>query len=133
MPETMTMSTNLTTKAPLGYLVPLDTVVEAKGEGAAFELGALAGKSLLAVLRVNDIIEQESLHVSIWGSADGANWGERALFWYPEKFYRGVTPASLDLAQRPEIRFLKARWEANRWGRGYPLPYFKFAVEIQEL
>ncbi len=127
------MNTDSTTKAALGYLVPPDTVVEAKGEGPAFELGPLAGRPLLTALRVSDIIEQESLHVSIWGSADGANWGDRALFWYPEKFYRGVTPASLDLAQRPEIRLLKARWEANRWGRGYPLPYFKFAVEIQEL
>jgi hypothetical protein len=133
MSETMTMSTGLTTKAPLGYLVQPDTVVEKNGEGPAFELGAIAGRPLLMVLRVSDIIEQESLHVSIWGSADGSNWGDRALFWYPEKFYRGVTPASLDLAQRSQIKFLKARWEVNRWGRGYPLPYFKFAVEVQDL
>jgi len=129
----MTMSADPTTNAALGYLVPPDTVVEVNGEGPAFELGSLAGRPLLTALRVSDIIEQESLHVSIWGSADGANWGDRALFWYPEKFYRGVTPASLDLTQRPEIKFLKARWEVNRWGRGYPLPHFTFAVEIQEL
>lgn len=127
------MSTNLTAKAAVGYLVEPDTAVETNGEGPAFELGALAGRSLLMVLRVIDIIEQESLHVSAWGSTDGASWGESALFWYPEKFYRGVTPASLDLAQRPEIKFLRARWEVNRWGRGYPLPHFKFAVEIREL
>jgi hypothetical protein len=96
-------------------------------------LGGLAARRLLVVLRLADIIEQEDLHVSVWGSPDGANWGEKALFWYPQKFYRGVTPASLDLRQRPEIKFLRARWEVNRWGRGYPLPYFKFSVEIQEL
>jgi hypothetical protein len=98
----------------------------------SFDLGALAGKPLLIILRITDIIEQESLHVSIWASADGEDWGARALFWYPEKFYRGVTPAALNLQQRPEIRFLQVRWEVNRWGRGYPRPHFKFAVEIQE-
>lgn len=127
------MGANLTTRPAVGYLVAPETVVESPGASAPFELGSLALKPVLALLRVDDIIEQEALHVSIWGSEDGKSWGERALFWYPEKFYRGVTPASLDLRQRPEIKFLQARWEVNRWGRGYPLPRFKFAVEIQEL
>jgi len=115
------------------HLVRPETVIEADGEGAALELGVLAGKPLLIVLRIDEIIEQESLQVSIWGSADGQQWGEKALFWYPQKFYRGASPAALDLSQRPEIKFLKARWETNRWGRGYPRPLFKFAVEVQEL
>ena len=38
-----------------------------------------------------------------------------------------------DLSQRQEVKFLQGRWEANRWGRGYPRPYFKFSLEIQEL
>jgi hypothetical protein len=96
-------------------------------------LGPQAGKALLLILRITEIIEQESLHVSVWGSPDGKDWGTQALFWYPQKFYRGAAPAALDLRQRPEIKFLQARWEVNRWGRGYPRPYFKFAVEIQEL
>jgi hypothetical protein len=124
--ETMTQSTVI-------YLVQPETVTETDGEAAALELGALAGKPLLIVLRIDEIIEQESLHVSIWGSADGQQWGEKALFWYPQKFYRGASPAALDLSQRPEIKFLKARWETNRWGRGYPRPYFKFGIEIQEV
>jgi hypothetical protein len=124
--ETMTHSTVI-------YLVQPETVTETDGEAAALELGALAGKPLLIVLRIDEIIEQESLHVSIWGSADGQQWGEKALFWYPQKFYRGASPAALDLSQRPEIKFLKARWETNRWGRGYPRPYFKFGIEIQEV
>jgi hypothetical protein len=37
------------------------------------------------------------------------------------------------LSQRPELRFLQARWEVRRWGRGYPRAYFKIAVEVQEL
>ncbi len=115
------------------YLVPPDTAVEVDGAGAPLELGRLAGKPLLIVLRVAETLEQESLHVSIWGSADGKDWGKQALFWYPQKFYRGAAPAAIDLRQKPEIKFLQARWELNRWGRGYPRPFFKFAVEIQGL
>jgi hypothetical protein len=127
------MSTSLTVQPAVNYLVLPDTVIEAYGEGPAFDLGALAGRPVLVVLRIAEIIEQESLHVSIWGSADGKEWGDKALFWYPQKFYRGVTPAALDLRQRPEIKFLQARWDVNRWGRGYPRPFFKIAIEVQEL
>lgn len=127
------MGTSTTVQPAVSYLVPADTVIEANGAGPALELGALAGRPVLIVLRIAENVEQESLHVSLWGSADGKEWGERALFWYPQKFYRGVTPAAVDLRQRPELRFLQARWEVNRWGRGYPRAYFKIAVEVQEL
>lgn len=115
------------------YLLPPETTVETDGQGAAFDLGALAGQPVIILLRVTEIVEQESIHVSIWGSGEGSNWGEKALFAFPQKFYRGTAPAALDLVQRPDIKFLQARWELNRWGRGYPRPYFKFCVEIQEL
>src|SRR3989442_378591 len=128
-----TMSADAKLQAAVGYLVPAETVVETSGTGARYELGPLAGKSVLIVLRIDDIVEQESLEVSVWGSADGADWGAHPLFVFPQKFYCGVTPAALDLGQRPEIRFLQTRWDVNRWGRGYPRPYFRFAVEIQEL
>jgi hypothetical protein len=113
-------------------LVPAGTTAEGAGQGAPLELGARAGKSILLILQISDVREQESLHVSIWGSADGVNWGTQALFWFPQKFYSGATPAALDLGQRPDIKFLQARWEANRWGRGIPRPHFEFSVEVQE-
>ena len=125
------MSDSITTSAAPAHLVPAHTEVETSGESAPLELGPLAGRTLLLVLRVEESIEQESLHVSIWGSADGQNWGGQALFWFPQKFYPGVAPAALDLRQRPEVKFLQARWEVNRWGRGIPRSYFKFAVEVQ--
>jgi hypothetical protein len=127
------VGTSATVQPAVSYLVAPETVIEANGAGPAHELGALAGKPILVVLRITEIVEQESLHVSLWGSADGTEWGEKALFWYPQKFYCGATPAVIDLRQRPELRFLQARWEVNRWGRGYPRPYFKIAVEVQEL
>ena len=126
------MSSAVIANSSIGYLVPPRTTEEVLGKGAPIELGGLAGKPLLLSLQISEVQEQESLHVSIWGSADGENWGAQALFWFPQKFYSGVTPAVLDLGQRPEIKFLQARWEANRWGRGIPRPHFKFTVEVQE-
>ena len=115
------------------YLVLPETAVDASGAGEAVDLGSLAGKQLLIILRITEMIEQEALDVSVWGSADGKDWGKEPLFVYPQKFYRGAAPAALDLRQKPEVKFLQARWDVSRWGRGYPRPYFKFAVEIQDL
>ena len=120
------------TNSTVGYLVPVGTLAETSGQGAPLELGALAGKTLLLILQISDVLEQESLHVSIWGSADGQNWGTQALFWFPQKFYSGATPAALNLGLRPDIKFLQARWEVNRWGRGIPRPHFTFALGVEE-
>lgn len=121
------------TQAATSYLVPPGTEVEASGTGTGCELGPLAGSPVLLILRIGEVIEQELLHVSIWGSADGQEWGETALFWFPQLFYSGMKPAALNLQERPEIKYLQARWEAKRWGRGDPRPYFKFSLEIQPL
>lgn len=126
---TMTMNAASDTKV---FLLS-DMVVEESGTGPSLDLGDRCGKPLLVILRVNEVIEQESLHVSVWGSADGKEWGTKPFFLYQQVFYAGVTPAALDLAQRPEIKFLQARWIVNRWGRGYPRPHFAFNVEIQDL
>jgi hypothetical protein len=126
------MSDTIMANSAVGYLVPAGTVIEESGHGSALELGAHAGKVVLVILQIDEVLEQESLHISVWGSADGTNWGTQALFWYPQKFYPGSTPAALNLGLRPDIKFLQARWETNRWGRGIPRPYFKFSVEVQE-
>ncbi|MGE5325990.1 MAG: hypothetical protein ACM3NO_03030 [Deltaproteobacteria bacterium] len=113
-------------------LVP-ETTAETNGAGSGLVLGGSSGKPLLLVLRVGEVIEQESLQVSVWGSSDGNDWGQKPLFLFPQVFYTGVTPAALDLKQRPEVKFLQARWELNRWGRGSPRPRFVFSVDVQEL
>src|SRR5271169_6788905 len=105
-------------------LVPHDTRMEANGEGAAFDISASATRTFLCRLTVADQIEQESLDVSIWGSADGTTWTKKPLLKLPQQFYRGTTKMILDLSLRPEVRFLRARWEVNRWGRVAPTPMF---------
>ena|SRR5205823_3545721 len=116
-----------------GSLVPEKTVITGKGEGASVELSGLENRVLLLVLRITDIVEQESLDVSVWGSPDGNTWGDKPLGSFPQKFYRGEHPILLDLSSRADVRFLRARWEANRWGRGSETPMFEFSVSAREV
>ena len=115
------------------FLVPEKTVVTAKGDGPSLELQAAQGRVFLLTLAITSIIEQESLDVSIHGSADGATWDAKPLVAFPQKFYRGETPLLLDLAARLEVNFVRAHWEVNRWGRGTETPMFEFHVALREV
>ncbi len=109
-------------------LVPPGMTVEASGEGEAFEVPAESGRVFVVQMDIAETVEQESLELSIWGSADGQDWGTMPLVKFPQRFYRGSTRMALDLTHLPEVRFIRARWEVNRWGRGQPLPHFRFGV-----
>jgi hypothetical protein len=60
-------------------------------------------------------------------------WGTKPLVSFPQKFYRGDHPLLLDLTQQPEVKFLRAHWEVNRWGRGTVTPMFEFRVAVKEV
>ena len=114
-----------------GFLVP-EMAVEANGEGEPIAIGDASGKTFLLTLAVTRILEQQSLDVSVWGSADGQAWGEKPLIAFPQKFYQGVSQLLLDLRDAPETKFLRTKWTVNRWGVGSPKPRFSFLLKIQE-
>jgi hypothetical protein len=114
-------------------LIPHDTRLEANGEGAAFDISASATRTFLCRLSITDQIEQESLDVSIWGSADGETWTKKPLLKLPQQFYRGTTKMVFDLSLRLETKFIRARWELNRWGRVAPIPVFVAGLELTEI
>jgi hypothetical protein len=114
-------------------LVPEKTVVHEKGDGPTLDISAAAGKIFLLTLRITHIIEQESLDVSVWGSADGTNFGTKALAGFPQKFYTGEHPLLLDVSGQPEVKFLRAHWDVNRWGRGAEPPMFEFQIAVKEV
>jgi len=114
-------------------LIPENTRMEANGEGTAFDISASATRSFLCRLTVTEQIEQESLDVSIWGSADGETWSKKPLLMLPQQFYRGTTKLILDLSLRPETKFIRARWELFRWGRVAPIPMFVAGLELEEI
>lgn len=113
------------------FLIASGTVITGKGDGPAVDLGASAGAVLLLSLTITRIVEQEALDVSIWGSPDGAAWGDKPLIAYPQKFYAGEHPLLLDLSPRTDVKFLRAHWEVNRWGRGSETPMFELSLALQ--
>jgi hypothetical protein len=115
------------------FLVPQKTSVSAKGDGPALDVSGAGSRVFLLMLEITAVVEQESLDVSIFGSADGTNWGVKPVDKFPQKFYRGQHPLLLDLSQSPETRFLRAHWEVNRWGRGELTPMFEFHISIKEV
>jgi hypothetical protein len=114
-------------------LVPAGTVVTAKGDGAAVDVGALSGRVLLATLAITKIIEQESLDVSIYGSSDGATWSAKSIAAFRQEFYTGDYPLLLDLSTHTDVKFVRAHWEVARWGRGTETPMFEFSVSMKEV
>jgi len=107
-----------------GFLVP-ETTIESNGSSDPIDLGDLAGKMLLLTLGILDVVEQESLDIAIWGSADGGEWGEDPIRAFPQKFYRGTCQILCPLDSHPDVRYLRVDWKVNRWGVGLKTPMFK--------
>jgi hypothetical protein len=115
------------------YLVPENTMVTAKGDGEAIDVSTATQRVFLLTLRVSEFVEQESIDVWIFGSADGVTWETKSLLNFPQKFYPSETPILLDLSTRSDVKFVRAHWEVNRWGRGPEQPMFVFDVKIREV
>ena len=113
------------------FLLP-ETIVREAGQSAEINLGELQTGTLILTLGITRIIEQQSIDLSIWGSADGVDWGSKALTAFPQKFYCGTYQILLDLTGRP-ARFLRAKWQVNRWGKGDPKPLFGIYLFAQEM
>ena len=115
------------------FVVPENTVVNAKGDGPALDINRAEGRVFLLTLAITNIVEQESLDVGIFGSADGAAWDAKPVAAFPQKFYREEVPLLLNLTARPEVKFIRAHWEVARWGRGSETPMFEFHVTLREV
>lgn len=114
-------------------LVPAGTRVDQNGDGAAVNVSASATRTFLCTMLISDQVEQESLDVSIFGSADGETWPAKPLLKLPQRFYRGETRAVLELDLRPEVKFIRAHWDLNRWGRVAPEKMFAFGLRLAEV
>jgi hypothetical protein len=114
-------------------LVVDKTVVSAKGDGPTVDVSGAAGRVFLLTLDITKIIEQESIEISISGSAEGMAWDLKPVTTFPQKFYCGQTPLLLDLTAHPNVKFVRAHWEVARWGRGTETPMFEFGVNLKEI
>ena len=114
-------------------LIPPGTRVEENGFAATMDIRASATRTFFCIMEITDQMEQESVDVAVWGSADGENWGIHPILKLPQQFYRGEARAVLDLAMVPEVNFIRAGWEVNRWGRVAPLPMFVLQLHLTEV
>jgi hypothetical protein len=115
------------------FLVPEKTTISGKGDGPSVDVSGAGNRVFLLTLEITRIIEQESLDVAIHGSADGAAWDAKPIVAFPQKFYRGESVLLLDLNAHPAVKFVRAHWEAARWGRGVDTPMFEFGVRMKEV
>jgi hypothetical protein len=114
----------------LELFVP-EVVANEDGTSEEIVLGKTSGRPLLLTLGITQILEQESLDVSIWGSADREQWRQIAA--YPRKFYCGTYLLLVDLARVTHIRYLRVQWRMGRWGETGPEPVAGFYVAAEEL
>jgi len=112
------------------FLLP-ETVARQDGMGAEVLFERRIVQLTLGITR---IIAQESLEVSVWGSADGDNW--RPLTTFPHKFYCGTYSLVLDLTSHPDVHYLRAQWKMGRWTLGSRhderAPLFGFYLRAEE-
>lgn len=114
-------------------MIPAGTKLESNADGQCFDVSASQTRTFLCFLTITDQLEQESLDVSIWGSADGQDFSKKPLLKVPQQFYCGTTKMVLDVSMRPEVKFLRAKWEVNRWGRVAPTPMFVAGLQLLEV
>jgi len=114
-------------------LIPAGTRLTANGEGEPREVGRSQSRTFLCSMLITGQLEQESVDISIWGSADSQVWGKFPLLKMPQRFYRGETRQVLDLSTQPDVRFIRAKWELMRWGRVAPHPVFVLGFHLSEV
>ena len=114
-------------------LIAQGTLVKENGSGAAIDIRGSQTRTFFCAMNITDQIEQESLDVSIWGSADGENWGTHPILKLPQQFYKGETRAVLDLTLVPEVNFIRGAWDLVRWGRVAPTPMFVMGLHLSEI
>src|SRR5271169_2139481 len=95
------------------FLVPENTVVTAKGDSHALDVSGAAHPYFLATLTITKIVEQESIEVTFFTSADGSTWEAKPVASLPQQFYVGQYPLLVDLSQANGAKFLRAHWEVG--------------------
>jgi hypothetical protein len=113
------------------FLIP-EAVIREAGTGPELSVGSAPGELLLLTLGITRIIEQQSLDIAVLGSPDNSDWNAKPLISFPQKFYCGTYQLLLDLTQHPDVKYIRAKWQVSRWGRGEPKPLFGAYLFVQD-
>ncbi len=115
------------------FLLPEKTVVTVNGDSEALDVSTASNRVFLLTLSVNEVVEQESIEITLFTSADGTTWEAKPVATLPQKFYAGEYPLLVDLTATPNAKFVRAHWDVNRWGRGPATSRFVCGVRIREV
>jgi hypothetical protein len=111
------------------FLIP-EMTLEQNGEGPAVEVTG-EGPMVLLTLGIQQVREQQSLLLTIQGSPDEVTW--QAIVEFPQKFYSGISSVLVDLGREAGVRYLRAVWKVDRWGRGDKTPRFRLYLAAETL
>jgi hypothetical protein len=114
-------------------LVPEHTLVTANGDSAPLDITSAVNRNFLLTLTITGVVEQESIEVSVFTSADGAVWDAKPVASLPQKFYVGEYPLLVNLESSASATFIRAHWEVNRWGRGSTAVHFKIGIRFRDV
>lgn len=109
------------------------TALTGKGQSVAIDISSAAHRVFLLTLTIREAAEQEYIELSVYGSADGAQFGTTPIATLPQRFNVGEYPVLLDLAARPDVKFLRVAWDCVRWGRGELTPRFACGLSFREV
>ena len=109
-----------------------ESVLRVDGIGPAVHLAEYRGKLLVVTLGINAVVERTGLTVSVSGSPDQIEWGSKPLVTFRQRQYCGVYSVLLNMAQHPDICFLRVQWSMSRWGKGERTAQFGFEVFLEE-
>lgn len=108
-------------------------MVTGNGDSVAAEVSGASTRAFLLTLSITGVVEQEAIELSVLVSGDGATWEPKPIASLPQKFYAGEYPLLINLADKPDVRFLRAHWEVSRWGRGPTAPRFELGIRLREV
>jgi hypothetical protein len=115
------------------FLVPEKTVVTAKGDSEALDVSTASNSVFLLTLSIDEVVEQESIEISLFTSPDGTTWDAKPAATLAQKFYVGEYPMLVDLTATANAKLVRVHWDVNRWGRGPTTPKFVCGVRIREV
>lgn len=115
------------------FVLPEKTVVTASGDSTPVELSGAGSRVFLLTLSITSVIEQESIELIVFTSADGTSWDPKPVTTLPQKFYPGEYPLLVDLSASPDVKFVRVHWDVNRWGRGVNTPKFEAGIRFREV
>ncbi len=114
------------------FLLPEKSVISAKGDSQPLDISEAVSRVFLLTLSISSVVEQESIEISMFTSADGTTWDAKPIASLPQKFYVGEYPLLVDLSAT-NTKFVRAHWEVTRWGRGPTTPKFEAAIRLREV